>query len=202
MFHSILTRTRNALKRFAERTEGSLSVETAIILPALCWVYVGSFVWFDAFRMQNVNLKATYTIADMISREYVGIDQTYFDGLENVYDYLTYGDHATQIRVSIIECTDECESDDARVLEVCWSKSTTGRETLDNTTLQSFSESIPLFHEGDALIMTETFMSYNPAFNVGLGHQVFKNAIFTRPRLSGQVKFLSADGDLDCYNND
>jgi hypothetical protein len=27
------------------------------------------FVFWDAFKTQNVNLKATYTIADMISRE-------------------------------------------------------------------------------------------------------------------------------------
>ncbi|RYH08407.1 TadE/TadG family type IV pilus assembly protein [Tropicimonas sp. IMCC6043] len=186
---------------FARREEGSLSVETAIILPLLCMVYVGSFVWFDAFRMQNVNLKATYTIADMISRETEGITQTYFDGLDDVYDYLTYGNHPTQLRISIIECTANCDDEDTRNLDVCWSKSTDGRVVLDKAALMQRKDTVPLFPKGDELIVAETFMSYNPAFEVGLGHQVFENAIFTSPRMPGQMKFISGNSEQHCYNN-
>lgn len=187
-------------RRFARREGGTLSVETAIILPLLCMVYVGSFVWFDAFRMQNVNLKATYTIADMISRESEGIDQTYFEGLDDIYDYLTYGEHPTQLRISIIECTENCDDDDARKLDVCWSKATDGRVPLDKAELMERKNAVPLFPMGDELIVAETFMSYNPAFDVGLGHQVFENTIFTAPRMPGQMKFMGGTTQT-CYNN-
>ncbi len=193
---------RRALRRFARRSDGSLSVEAAIIMPLLCAVYVGSFVWFDAFRIQNINLKATYTIADMISRESDGIDQDYFDAMETIYDYLTYGEHATQLRLSIIECTDDCGDEALRVLEVCWSKATTGRDLLTTTELVTNSAIVPLFPKGDELIVAETFMAYNPAFNVGLDGQILENTVFTAPRMPGQMKFLN-DGaeDQHCYNN-
>ncbi|MDV7142647.1 hypothetical protein R3X27_08130 [Tropicimonas sp. TH_r6] len=191
-----------ALRRFQRRSDGSLSVETAIIMPLLCMVYVGSFVWFDAFRIQNINLKATYTIADMISRESDGIDQDYVDAMETIYDYLTYGDHATQMRLSIIECTDECGNEAARVLEVCWSKASTGRDLLTTDELVERSNVVPLFPKGDELIVAETFMAYNPAFNVGLDGQILENTIFTAPRMPGQMKFLNDSGDDEhCYNN-
>lgn len=193
---------RAAVCRFARARDGSLSVETAIILPLLCMVYVGSFVWFDAFRMQNINLKATYTIADMISRESEGVDQDYFDAMEKIYDYLTYGDYPTQLRLSIIECTADCGDEDLRVLEVCWSKATTGRAILKTSDIQFNSDIVPLFPKGDEIIVAETFMSYTPAFNVGLGHQIFENVVFTAPRMPGQMKFLhSGSDDEHCYNN-
>lgn len=202
MYRSATSRLVAPLRRFLVRSDGSLSVEAAVILPALCYIYVGSFVWFDAFRMQNVNLKATYTISDMISREHNGIDQTYFDGLDDIYDYLTNGGHPTQLRVSIIECTDGCDSDDTRQLAVCWSEATTGRLPLTDADIQARASIVPFFHWADQLIMTETFMAYTPAFNVGLGDQLFENVVFTRPRLTGQVKFENSDGTfLDCNNN-
>ncbi len=201
MLRTWLTDLKGALRRFTRDTSGSLSVETAIILPALCYIYVGSFVWFDAFRMQNVNLKATYTIADMISRETEGIDATYFQGLDDVYTYLTYGDHDTQLRISIIECTADCDDESNRVLDVCWSKASEGRETLTTGMLRGNSGIVPLFAKGDELIVAETFMLYTPAFNVGLGQQVFENAVFTSPRMPGQLKYLNGAEDETCYNN-
>ncbi|MFD0979615.1 TadE/TadG family type IV pilus assembly protein [Tropicimonas aquimaris] len=202
MFRSATSRLTAPLRHFLVRADGSLSVEAAIILPALCYIYVGSFVWFDAFRMQTVNLKATYTISDMISREFNAIDQDYFDGLDSVYEYLTDGVYPTQLRVSIIECTDGCDSDDTRQLAVCWSKATTGRLPLTDEDLAGKGDIVPYFQWADQLIMTETFMAYTPAFNVGLGAQTYENVVFTRPRLTGQVKFELSDGSFeDCNNN-
>ena len=66
---------RARLATFAQDARGSLSVEAALILPLLCWFYVASFVWFDAFRTQNANLKASYTLADMLSRANIEHDR-------------------------------------------------------------------------------------------------------------------------------
>ncbi|WP_068114498.1 TadE/TadG family type IV pilus assembly protein [Tropicimonas marinistellae] len=198
---STLPRPIETLRRFLVRDDGAMSVETAIILPALCYIYVGSFVWFDAFRMQNLNLNATYTISDMLSRESNGVDRDYFDGLDEVYDYLTKGNHPTQLRVSVIECTANCNADDSRQLAVCWSEATTGRVELTDADVQGKNSIVPIFDNADQLIMTETFMIYNPAFNVGLGSQKLENVVFTRPR-PGQLKWDNGDDTFqDCNNN-
>lgn len=196
-----LFRFRAALRRFADETDGTLSIETVIVLPLLCLIYVGSFVWFDAFRMQNVNLKATYTIADMISRETEGIDQEYFDGMEAIYDYLTYGDYPTHLRVSIVECTANCDDDATRVLEICWSKASVGRDLLTTTMIQNNRDIVPLFPKGDEIIIAETFMYYAPYWDVGLDDQLFENVVFTAPRMPGQMKFTGSSSDEHCYNN-
>ncbi|NDR59617.1 TadE/TadG family type IV pilus assembly protein [Aliiruegeria sabulilitoris] len=202
MSDRIFRPARLALRQFRDRTDGSLSVEAAIIMPLLCAVYVGSFVWFDAFRMQNVNLKATYTIADMISRETDGVDPDYFDGMDDIYAYLTYGNYETHLRLTIIECTEECEDDSARVLEVCWSKASEGRDILTTEDLQARANEVPIFPLGDELIVAETFMAYSPAFDVGLDPQVFENTVFTAPRMSGQMKFTKSNDSVEhCYNN-
>lgn len=194
-------RLPRAARAFATGQLGAMSIEAAIILPVLCLLYVSAFVWFDAFRMQNLNLKATYTLADLISREPEGIDQAYFDGLDAIYDYLTPGDHPTGLRVSIIECTANCDDDATRELDVCWSHMTAGQTGLTTAELRARNDAIPLFANGDELIVTETFMSYTPVFDVGIGHQDFENTVYMAPRLAGQMKFLSSPGPQNCYNN-
>lgn len=201
MMHLPLSCLRARLRDFWERSDGAMSVETAIILPILCYVYVASFVWFDAFRTQNLNLNATYTMADMLSRESTGVDRSYFDGLDSVYDFLTKGVHPTQLRVTVIECTESCDDDAARKLAVCWSQASAGRLEMTDEMVQAKNAVVPLFASADQLIMTETFMIYNPAFNVGLGTQRFENIAFTRPR-PGQLKYNHGNGSTsDCNNN-
>ncbi|WP_143089864.1 TadE/TadG family type IV pilus assembly protein [Tropicimonas isoalkanivorans] len=181
-----------------------MSVETVIILPILCFVYIAGVVWFDAFRTQYTNLSAIYAISDMVSREQNGIDQDYFEGLHSVYQFLTNGAHPTQLRLSIVECTKDCTSSDSRELAVCWSTGTAGRPPLEDTDIAKMEDRIPYFAKGDQTIVTETFMAYTPLFNIGMGPRVFKNEIFTRPRgVTGQIKWDKGDGSFDdCFNND
>ena len=178
-----------ALHRFAREVRGSLSVETALVFPLLTGLYVGSFVWFDAFRAQNTNLKAAYTISDMISRETLPVDDVYLNGLNTIFDYLTFSRHPTHVRVTTVKCTDKCDDDAARDLEVCWSWASTGRLPHTQSSFAMFEDKVPLMPKGDTVIFTETFMAYEPAFNVGIGAQSFENFIVTRPRFAPQINY-------------
>ncbi|QDC10223.1 pilus assembly protein [Oceanicola sp. D3] len=184
---------RARLAAFAVDARGSLSVEAALILPLLCWFYVASFVWFDAFRTQNSNLKATYTLADMLSRETDPVSEPYLKGLNTVYDYLTTTRHPTYIRVTVVKCTDndgdeidDCLTD-SRNLQVDWSYATTGRSKLTNATLADYEDNIPLMPKGDQVILLETFMAYEPLFNAGIPASSFENFVITRPRFAPQL---------------
>ena len=187
------------LRAFLGDSRGSLSVEAALMLPLLCFFYVGTFVWFDAFRVQNTNLKAAYTISDMISRETVAVDTGYLNGLNLVFDYLTYSNHPTYIRVTSLKCTADCNDDALRDLEICWSWATTGRVPHTAETFAAFESQIPVMPIGDTVIMTETFMAYEPPFNVGISPQRFENFIVTRPRFAPEVEFESGGTTQSCY---
>lgn len=182
-----------AIRHFWSETRGSLSVEAALILPLLTWFYVGSFVWFDAFRTQNANLKAAYTIADMLSRETVPVTETYLKGLNTVFDYLTTSNHPTYIRVTTVRCLSACALDDSRVLEVGWSYATDGRAPITTAGIVAFNDTIPIMPQGDTLVLVETFMAYEPIFNVGITATTFENKVVTRPRFAPQLLYAGAN---------
>jgi len=179
------------LKSFREDATGTLSVEAALILPLLCWFYVASFVWFDAFKTQNVNLKASYTLADMLSRETETVTDTYLTGLNGVYDYLTNTRHPTYIRVTTVKCMSDC-TNAARHLHVDWSYATEGRPPIDHAGIQTYKDKIPFMPQGDTVILLETFMAYEPLFNAGIPASSFENYIVTRPRFSSKVDYGGA----------
>lgn len=186
-----------SLCRFGRDTRGTLSVEAALMLPMLCFFYVGSFVWFDAFRAQNTNLKAAYTLADMISRE-DNVSDAYLNGLNTVFDYLTFSRHPTYVRATSITCRSDCENEAARDLDICWSWASAGRPALTAETFVQFEDKIPLMPLGDTVMFTETFMAYEPPFNVGIGPQRFENFVVTRPRFSPSVAWTSGTTVHDC----
>ena len=92
------TRVHNRLRRFAAAESGALSVEAVIIFPILLWAFIAMFVFWDAFKAQNINLKATYTVADLISREDDPIDAAYVDGMNDVYEFLIARDDGNDLR--------------------------------------------------------------------------------------------------------
>ncbi len=59
---------RRYLRRFACDEQGSMLIEGILVLPALAWAYMGTFVFFDGFHAQSVNVKIAYTIGDAMSR--------------------------------------------------------------------------------------------------------------------------------------
>lgn len=175
------------LRAFRNDLRGSLSVEAVLIFPLLMWAYAAMFVYFDAFRAQNTNLKAAYTISDMVSRETNGVSANYIEGLNTVFDYLTKSTEPTWVRVTIVYCDQDCY-DPARVLKKDWSYATDGKPKLTDADVQgSYDSKIPILPLGERLIMVETFVDYQPAFNVGLDGFTFENFVATRPRFAGQV---------------
>lgn len=201
MQHNLLAmRPMCALRRFRDECDGTLSLEAAIVAPVLCMLYVSAFVWFDAIRTQNLNLKAAYTISDMVSREHESIDSSYFNGLDSVFGYLTREEHSGRIRVSTLKCTENCTAESGRTLEVCWSLASDGMAALTNGDLGDYNAITPIFQMGDTLILTETFLDYTPDFNAGLDAETYRASAFTRPRVAGQIKFEGSDGTVDCFS--
>lgn len=175
------------LAAFRDDLSGTLTVETALMMPMLAFFYVASFVWFDAFRSQNATIKATYTIADMISRETVPLSEDYLVGLNRVFDYMTFSHAPTQLRVTTAKCTENCEDDGSRKIEMCWSWATDDISEHTVGSFESVVDAIPLMVLGDTVVVTETFLSYQPAFNVLTGDKILANRVVTRPRFAPEI---------------
>lgn len=174
------------LKGFQKSELGNMSVETVLVFPMLLWAYAAMFIYWDAFKAQNVNLKATYTIADMVSRRYGPVNPQYVDGLNDIYSFLIRQPAGNNLRVSVVRfVTDPSDPEGDPILELRWSDATgTMVAHVDET---PFDGSVPLLSLGDELIVVETEMTWEPPLNfdlgfVGLTTQQFGNFVATSPR--------------------
>ena len=172
-----------ALRRFARRSDGTLSVEAIMVFPLLAWAYMGMYFFFDAYRQQNINLKAAYTVSDMLSREVDVIGWNDIEGLNRVLDFLTMSAEPTQVRVSVVYWD---EDTDRHVL--VWSKGTRGKLDLTQTQVEAeYAERIPILADSDTAILVETWAYYEPTVNIGLPSVTYDNFIVTSPRFAPQL---------------
>lgn len=186
---------RHRLSRFRREERGSMSVETVLIFPLLVWVYLSMLVFFDGFRSKSMIEKAAYTISDLIGRETEYITPTYMNSIFNMHRLLTNSRHRTKLRVTVIRW----DEDRNRWTKV-WSVRRGGASSLTNSTLRSseYTPRLPIVPDDERLIMVETWVVYEPLFDVGppffQGYfaQELETMVFSRPRFASQI----------CWNKD
>jgi hypothetical protein len=183
---TLLNRFRVRLRLFGRDSEGSTPIEGLLACTFLLWWYMASFTFFDAYRQKNITLKAAYTIADMLSRQTKVINPAYINGLNTVFDYLTFSNQPTVVRVSSVYWDGT-----NKVYKVAWSYSTntSKRPVQTDATINQVATKIPTMPVGDTVVLVETFMAYQPIFNIGLTARWYDTFITTRPRFASQVIF-------------
>jgi len=172
------------LKAFAADTRGSVSVEFVLVMPALFWVFMMSYVYFDGYRQSSLNLKATYTISDLISRETETINTAYVDSMYELMKLLIRSDSPVQMRISVIRW----DEDDARYY-VLWSTNRGYGLNLSNDTISDLKDKLPVMPNNEQVILVETINTYIPPFEVGMSERNLQNFVFTRPRFGPQVLY-------------
>ena len=181
MFYSKL---RTTLARFKRGEEGSIAVETAIIVPMLFWVFLSTFSIFHAYRQHSISQKAGYMIVDMISREKEALDRDYLIGAQKLFQFLTLSDlEDTTIRVSSIRYDLT-----ANTYKKNWSKVQGGTKLeFTDTDVAALGDRLPIMKDDEHIIVVETWLDYDPPFDTGLATHDVVNFVFTRPRYSPQV---------------
>lgn len=171
-------------RKFGRDETGSLVVEAVLVLPFMLWAYLALFVYWDAFRSMNTVQKASYTVADMLSREMIAVNPaTYFDGMDAMLEYMIDPDQNASLRVTSIKWSAANNRN-----EVMWSRSPgSAMPLLTTTTLQPLATRIPNMSDGDYVVLVEVSVNYNPSFNVGMPGQTLKQFIVTRPRFVPKI---------------
>lgn len=181
---TLITSLLKGLKRFRRDTGGSVTVEFAIIMPMLFWTYASSYVFFDGFRQSTINLRAAYTIGDMISRETQVLTPAYIDSMYGMARLLTRSESPMSLRITVIRWDEE---DDQFYLD--WSQTRGAVTALTQENLQDIAARLPVMPDEERVILVETWNTWQPAINTGLGERDLDNFIFTRPRFAPQVIF-------------
>ena len=172
------------LRRFLREDRAAVALETVIITPVLAWTFIGSFVFFDAYRTYNSSIKATYAVADIISRQTNMVLESDIEGLSTIFEHLVRNNGTARLRVSQIFYNGNTDT-----FCVEWSDATNGEAELFTANLTDIEELLPNMAHAERLILVQSFIPYQPVFQAGMDVITFRNFTFTRPRYAGQVPF-------------
>lgn len=173
-----MTFLRNSLTHFRTDTSGTVKIEFVIIAPLLFAWILGAFVFFDAYKHYSRSAKASYAIADIMSRQ-LDMDMARLLNMHDLMDALIpWSDSNKWIRISSIsyDATDG--------YEVLWSHASGTNEVLTTDTLTDVALArFPDIAAGDTIIYTETSVPYRPLLkSFGLSGLTWRNRIAVRPR--------------------
>lgn len=170
------------LKAFAGETRGSVSVEFLLVIPLVFWAYMAAYVFFDGYRQSAVNLKAAYTISDLVSRETDFLTDEYIDSMYSLMQLLTRTSSSVSLRITVVRW----DAGDDRYY-VDWSTNREYGSNLTNATIGDIAAKLPVMPDNERVILVETINTYVPALNVGMDDQQLENFVFTRPRFAPQL---------------
>ncbi|MBD3785773.1 MAG: hypothetical protein IE922_02215 [Sphingomonadales bacterium] len=174
----------NRLRLFRRDERGSAPIEGVMgALLLLSW-YMIAFQFYDAFRSKSLAMRASYTVADAISRQKAAIGPDFRDGMKKLFDYMMANDSPDRswLRITVIFCADDGDQDKTDYCNgtskqfsiatdhgstTLSSHGTTGVAPHTVTTLNAQAHRIPEMAEGDYAVVLETSTLYNPIFGIG-----------------------------------
>lgn len=172
------------MNRFSRSEKGSLSIEAVFAVPMLVWAITATFVFWDAFKTLNITQKATYTVADMLSRETQAIDGSYLTSMHELFDYLSTSPGDNALRVSVVRMQLD-QATGVKSYDLVWSQGVGGIAGYSD--LSVIQSRLPDMAPGDQMIVVESEQEWSPAFSVGLASYRFREVAISRPRFAPQL---------------
>lgn len=179
------------LKRFGREEDGILTIEAIMVFPLLIWSIWATYTYFDGYRQSARNLKASYAVADVISREKTTIDETYIDTLYGVLQHMVSDRSEMSMRMTFV--TYDLPSD---THDVCWSfVRGDAFEEWTNGTISAIKGKLPVMPDYGKMIIVETENLYRRPYKLGFGRNEFpmSNFVFTHPRVFDNVTAYEDD---------
>lgn len=168
------------LRQFWADTRGNIAVEAVLVLPVMALMFIFFNVYWDAYRAQNLAQKATFTIADIISRERAQIVPNYAKSFVRVFNYAAevpgtlnvtnFETSAAVIRVTSVTFTEGASEDDDGQVNMVWSISSDPKRLPEwtNATIAQIADDIPAMLDGDNIIVVESRLRWQPKFTTAM----------------------------------
>ncbi|WP_422027271.1 TadE/TadG family type IV pilus assembly protein [Roseovarius sp.] len=179
---------KHLLTRFRDDERGSFMVESVLAFPLLFWTICATYEFFEVHRYKSVREKATYTIADLLSREQLTVTETYMDNVKILFDEISNDNGDNQIRVTVIRYS---ETDDQ--YKVQWSEVRgEGRMTVLTTSdTATQHDSFPILSDGEEVIVVESVSLYDSLFSLVYSDKInIDTRVFTSLRFSPKLCFV------------
>ncbi len=166
-----LSPLKKIMARFREDNSGVIVVEMVITLPLLILALAFTYEFFEIFRYQSIRDKATYVVADMISREAVVpgfVDDTYMNNSLTLFNDIVTDNGVNQIRVTMVKF------ENSNGYTVPWSqvRGSGSMQQMVDADIQGDLAHIPNLADGEWVILVDATSAYTPFFNVGFGNNI------------------------------
>lgn len=175
-------------KRWAKDEEGTVAVEAMLFLPLLFWVYMATFSFFHGYKMEAVGFKANITIADMFSREADYVSPEFVDGAKSLLDFLSTSDDDPELRVTAFRWNDGDGE-----YQVAWSQNRGNQPALTTADLLNELDRLPIMYDNEMAILVETWIDYEPVFDVGVDGRTMNAFTVISPRFVSQICYNTSD---------
>lgn len=171
------------LSRFRRSEGGATTVEFMIAMPLIVFWFGGTFTFFQGYSEWTRSLKATYTVADILSRQ-LEVDDDYMEDMNTLFASIMGADtNDTWLRVSSIEMTEDG-------LDLVWSDATGLHFNLASNE-EIPVEIIPNLVEGETVLLVESRIPVVPFQDyIGISSRTVTNQIAVSPRFNSQTAWL------------
>ncbi len=172
---------RNRFFKIKQDEEGATTVEFLIVMPLIIFWFAGTFTFFDAYSEWTRSVKATYTVADVMSRQFEMQDD-YEDDMNSLFAAIM-GENSnnTYVRISSIEKSND-------VLSIDWTRAS-GLHTglADDTEIPT--ELIPNILNGEAVLLIESYMDFVPFQDyIGIEARTLAKKVVISPRFTSKLE--------------
>lgn len=178
---------KHLLKSFREDERGSFTVESVIAFPILFWTVCATYEFFEVHRYKSARIKATYTVADVLSREQSVVNDTYIDNAKVLFDEISNDTGLNQLRISVIRY----DADDDEY-DVAWSELRgEGRmRVLRSRDTRDQHDRFPVMNDGDEVVVVESVSQYDSLFGLVFGDKIdIDTRVFTSLRFAPKLDF-------------
>ncbi|WP_170603878.1 TadE/TadG family type IV pilus assembly protein [Ruegeria arenilitoris] len=173
------------LKQFFDREDGIITVEAVLVLPMMFWSIFASYTYYDSYRQSARNIKAAYTVADIISRERNMINATYINTMHSLLETMVSTRAPVSMRISFLLYEEPTDGH-----TVLWSCVRGGvYNSLNDGDAKLMKPLLPTMPDNGKMIVVETNNTYRAPFNIGFGFDDFSmgNFVFTHPRVFDNI---------------
>lgn len=168
---------RKFFKSLRSNERGNITIETIYVVPLIMWTTLAFAIVWEYYRAVNIAQRATYAVADIVSRERVTITDSFIklkylrtfafvNGLSTNTNALNNTSFPATIRVTSLILAPSSSIGMPPTLKVMWSMSSNsgvnGLPILSNPLDPSIVGSIPKMIEGDSIVLVETRLRWTP----------------------------------------
>ena len=161
--------------------EGATNVEFLLVMPLVVFWFAGTFTFFDAFSEWTRSVKATYTVADVMSRQFE-MKADYEDEMNSLFASIMGEDsNDTYVRISSIEKSND-------VLTIHWTRASGLHSGLQGDD-EIPTDIIPNILNGEAIILVESYMDFVPFQDyVGVAARKLTKKVAISPRFTSKLE--------------